>query len=365
MAFYTPEERKRYWRMYPLIEKIKFIGPIKTGKMVMNAAMRNVDNRQKHTKLLSSATSIQLEPTTKCNLRCKFCISPLWDRRGKDMSFTDFKKTVDSFPCLTEIHMQGIGEPLMCKDFEKMLEYCKKKRILLSTTTNATLINEEKAEMLVSSGMDLIVASFDGAKKETFESIRIGAKYDKVIENIRTLIRVRGERKRPAIIFNFTGCMENLHELPDVLRLAKEIGIDGVEVWGVHFWTDNRFQEKHPGISLAENAEYSRKILKESLALAKELGIPLKLAGDINKTEDPGKRAMCQRPFRSCFITFDGYVTICADIADPRKANVGNIFETDFGKIWNGSKYVANREECLKGILSEQCKVCGGHNTIR
>jgi len=67
--------------------------------------------------------------------------------------------------------MQGVGDPIIL---------------------NATLINRETALRLVESGIDLIMVSFDGASRETFESIRVGANYETVIKNIGQLIKAEG-----------------------------------------------------------------------------------------------------------------------------------------------------------------------------
>jgi MoaA/NifB/PqqE/SkfB family radical SAM enzyme len=372
MAFYTDEEKKRYGGYYPRIDRLMYQGPVKGLKVACDMIGKKIDRKKKNTKLLFSPTSIQVEPTTKCNLRCKFCISNVWDRKGMDMSFSDFKKTIDQFPCAVEILLQGIGEPLMCKDLYKMIEYCNRKRIMVTITTNAMLLDEAAAKKIVAAGTRWIVISLDGAKKETVESIRIGTNYDKVIDNIKTLVRVRGERKRPHIIVNFTGCKDNIRELPDVIRLAKELGLDAVETWGVHFWANEKLEDKNKGQTLGENIEEAKKVMNESLKLAEELKIPLLLTGTATRTELYSKedaqlqedQKLCRKTFKSCFITVDGYVTTCANSPDPRKGNFGNVLKDDFKRIWNGPAYVTARKDRLCGKIPDQCKTCTGPHTV-
>jgi|Deesub1362B_J571_1020462.scaffolds.fasta_scaffold15116_2 MoaA/NifB/PqqE/SkfB family radical SAM enzyme len=142
---------------YPKFEKIREIGFKKSILVSYNMLLKKIDKIQKRTSLLSRPISLQIEPTTKCNLKCTFCESPLWDRRGMDMSFSDFKKIIDQFPYLVTLLLQGIGEPLLCKDFFKMIEYCKLKKIIVGITTNGMLMNEEIAKKLVDSKIDYVI----------------------------------------------------------------------------------------------------------------------------------------------------------------------------------------------------------------
>ena len=351
---------------FPKLEQARYVGYKKSILILYNQLLRKIDKIQKRTVLLSRPISLQLEPTTKCNLRCPFCESPIWDRRGMDMKFSDFKKIIDQFPLLRILLLQGIGEPLLCKDFFKMVEYCKSKKILVGITTNGTLINKKVAEKLVNYKIDYVIMSIDGATSETFERIRVGAKFEQVIENAINLVKTRGENKKPKIIFLFTGTRDNIHELPQVVELAKEIGIDAMEAQDTHFWSDEELKERIDNRTLRKDMAYTRKFVNDAIVKAKELGIPFTWLGsggrktlytdkDFQLHADP---RLCQMVFRSCFITVDGYVTTCACCPDPRKLNFGNILEQNFEEIWNSPKYIAIRKARLEGKIPDYCKTC-------
>jgi len=351
---------------YRKLEKARYIG-YKKGMMVLfNLFLKKIDKIQKRTKLLSRPISLQLEPTTKCNLRCPFCESPLWDRRGMDMKFSDFKKIIDQFPFLVTLLLQGIGEPLLAKDFFKMIEYCKRKRIIVGITTNGTLIDGQMAKKLVDYEIDYIIISVDGATAETFERIKVGAKFEQVIGNTVNLIKARGERKKPMILFHFTGTNDNIHELPQVVELAEDIGVDIVEAQDTHFWGDEELKERINDKTLRQEIDKSRKFVNEAIIKAKELGIPFNWLGtggrkslySDNELQLHADQRLCQKVFRSCFITVDGYVTTCACCPDPRKLNFGNVLEQDFDTIWNSPKYVALRKARLEGKIPDYCKMC-------
>jgi radical SAM protein with 4Fe4S-binding SPASM domain len=55
------------------------------------------------------------------------------------------------------------------------------------------LLTEEKSRAIIEAGLDRISISIDGTDKSSYESVRIGAKFDIVVANIETLLRVRDE----------------------------------------------------------------------------------------------------------------------------------------------------------------------------
>jgi len=350
--------------VYSRLEKARNIGLKKSMLVGYNLFLRKIDMSLKRTALLSRPTSLQLECTTKCNLRCMMCDSPIWDRRGMEMKFSDFKKIIDQFPFLVSVNLQGMGEPLLNKDLFKMITYCKSKKIMVLFTTNATLLDEIIAKKIVDSGLDYIVISVDGATPETFERIRRGAKFGQVIENIKKLVVARGELKKPRIIFHFCATMDNIEELPDVVKLAKNVGADGVEGLDVIFWGKKYLKEKLNEKTLESDMVKAKRIINNAKMEAERMGLKFLWWGTTKELLSNEKLPLhpdprlCKAPFRSCFITVDGYVTCCSDVPDPRILNFGNIFEQSFDEIWNSPEYIAFRKAFLKGELPEPCKEC-------
>ena len=80
------------------------------------------------------------------------------------------------------------------------IKYAKEKGILETIiNTNATNLTIENSNKLIESGLDLIIYSFDGGTKETYEKMRPGRfqknSFSKVYENIRNFHKVRNEKK--------------------------------------------------------------------------------------------------------------------------------------------------------------------------
>src|ERR671933_714428 len=111
---------------------------------------------------------VQIEPVGQCNLRCQMC--PIQFRQDGPpfgpvafMPFDAFTRTLDQFANVTELHLQGLGEPLMHPKFFDMVEYAVQKNIRVTTNTNLTLMNRRLAERCVKSGLDRLFVSIDGA----------------------------------------------------------------------------------------------------------------------------------------------------------------------------------------------------------
>jgi radical SAM protein with 4Fe4S-binding SPASM domain len=66
----------------------------------------------------------------------------------------------------------------------------------------------------------------------------------------------------------------------------------------------------------------------------------------------------CVKPYYSCYITADGYVTACCVNPDPERHNFGNILETRFADIWKGQAYKTMRKAFSKGNIPEYCFTC-------
>src|SRR5947209_6666893 len=137
-------------------------------------------------------TFLQVEPVGQCNLRCQMC--PIQFRTDGPphgppafMAFQTFTGLVDENPRLETLHLQGLGEPLMHPRFVDMVRYAAGRGIRVTTNSNFTLVNERKAAAIVDSGLDCLHVSIDGATTETYERIRVRARFEKVLGNLRLL----------------------------------------------------------------------------------------------------------------------------------------------------------------------------------
>src|SRR5205823_5770333 len=135
------------------------------------------------------------------------------------LAFIDFNvytRLVDSFPNLSELQLQGMGEPMMHPRFFDMVAYAAGKGIEVSTNSNLTLLSERRAHLCVLSGLGYLHVSLDGASAETYEAIRVRARFDRVLRNLRHLIEARRQAasELPRVRLVAVAMRTNLHELP-------------------------------------------------------------------------------------------------------------------------------------------------------
>src|SRR5436305_2499759 len=184
------------------------------------------DQRKRRMEL---PTYVQIEPVGQCNLRCQMC-SIQFRQDGPPygplafMDFGQFTRLIDQFVNVQELHLQGLGEPLMHPRFFDMVAYAAERDIHVTTNTNLTLLNDRRAERCVTSGLANLHVSIDGANAVTYERIRVRAHFERVVRNLERLLAAR-ERlgsKFPHIILVVVVMRQNLHELPDLVRLAHQ-----------------------------------------------------------------------------------------------------------------------------------------------
>lgn len=143
-------------------------------------------------------TSLIIEPTNTCNLRCTFCfVTEGMTREGGFMEFDLFKKIIDDSPDLEHLCMHNWGEPLLHKDIFKMIEYAKNKGVnYVVMNTNGTLLTDKMIDQIVDSKLDIIRFSIDGSA-ETFKRVR-GVELQNIEQNINKLKNVK-EIRRPEL----------------------------------------------------------------------------------------------------------------------------------------------------------------------
>ena len=144
---------------------------------------------------------IAIEPASKCNLRCPMCFQV-------DKTFTDghpmglmrmelFKKIIDQAAegGTGAISIGSRGEPFLNRNLSEMIKYASDKGAFydLKINTNATVLPERACHALLSSKMNVITLSIDAHEKELYESIRVNAKFEKVLANVKRLNKIRKE----------------------------------------------------------------------------------------------------------------------------------------------------------------------------
>ncbi|MBP6334521.1 MAG: SPASM domain-containing protein [Bacteroidia bacterium] len=286
--------------------------------------------------------SLSIEPTTSCNLRCPECPSGLRSfSRPTGMLDPDFFKRI-----LNQVHDRVFyltfyfqGEPFLNPSFLEMVSYASKKKMYTATSTNAHYLTDEVACKTVESGIDRLIISIDGTSQETYEQYRIGGSLEKVIEGTKRVVywKKKLNSSKPYLVFQFLVVRPNEHQVEDVKKLAKEIGVDKVV-----FKTAQIYDFEKGSDLIPVNEKYSR-----------------------YKKMDDGKFVInnslmnqCWKLWHSTVITWDGNVVPCCFDKDASH-KMGSLKENSFQEVWNAAPYLAFRNSLLKNRKEiDICKNC-------
>jgi radical SAM protein with 4Fe4S-binding SPASM domain len=112
------------------------------------------------------------------------------------------------------------GEPFMSPHLKDMILYARQKGIVVGFTTNGTLWDDEMIDFVIENKVASLCVSLDGATKETYEQVRIGADFDKVLRNIHRLLERKAQlgSSTPYLQINMALFPENRHEQEKIIQ---------------------------------------------------------------------------------------------------------------------------------------------------
>lgn len=308
--------------------------------------------------------TVQLETTGVCNLRCTMCPTTYYPSH-RNLRDEVFEGYLGAAPHVQNIVLSYGGEPLLYGKFFKVVERLREVApdCHISFNSNATYFTEEACEKLVGFRVNEIVVSMDGATAETYNKIRVRSDFDKVVENIRRLVRARGSAPLPVLGFLLVAAKNNVHEMAQLVELAHTLGLQKVMINGLEPYEEaNRFMatySERPDPSIARHFE-------EAEALAKRHGIEFQMPSLIATRE----RKYCPA-LTVCLIDGDGEVYPCwqysTDIPfyyhgeltkHKGPLSFGNIAERPLYDIWNSPEYRKFRDDLRDHRFYPECRQC-------
>jgi radical SAM protein with 4Fe4S-binding SPASM domain len=275
--------------------------------------------------------SISFEPTTSCNLRCPECPSGLraFTRPTGMLQNDFFRQTIDQLSKdLLYLVFYFQGEPYLNPSFLDMVKYATEKGIYTATSTNAHYLTDENARKTVESGLDRLIISIDGTTQDVYQQYRVGGKLHKVLEGARNIVKWKKElnSKTPFVFFQFLVVKPNEHQIEDVKRLAKEVGVDEVR-----FKTAQVYDyETDPNNLIPTIEKYSR--------YRKNQQGQMEFKNALNNH--------CWRLWHATVISWDGLVVPCCFDKDAQHP-LGDLKGKSFKEIWHNDKYKRFRKQVL------------------
>lgn len=269
---------------------------------------------------------IQIEPTSICNYRCVFCYQTdaTLTRKANghmgQMTLDTFRRVVDQIAGEVEaVTLASRGEPLVCRDIEKMLAYAAGKFLGLKINTNAWFLDEARAHALLAAEPNTLVFSADAADPETYRRLRVGGDLERVVTNIRRFQDIRAR--------HYPRC-RTITRVSGVRYQAAGQDFAAIE----RFWRDLADQVVFVDYNPWENA----------------------YDAPANGVTTP-----CSDLWRRTFVWWDGRVNPC-DVDYRSTLALGSVFERSVSEIWTGEGYQmlrAAQEEGRRQTLSP-CRGC-------
>ena len=295
--------------------------------------------------------ALQVEVTSACNLRCAMCLvryRPPVNKLAGALPLDLYRRLLDEVPPLRRLTLQGLGEPLLSPYLLDMIRLAKRNGVEVGFNSNATLLTRAKADALVATGLDWLHVSLDGARAGTFEAIRDGADFAKVVANLAGLVaakRAAGGDK-PWIRVVFVAMRRNVAELPELVELMGRVGVQEVRVQNLaHDFADTpddgpyrEIRDYTAAEALWTSADQAAATssFAQARAAAREYGLEVRLPHLAASVATGGR---CTWPWDAAYVTSAGVVQPCCMVMGDDRVALGDLNETSFPSIWAGPAY--------------------------
>jgi len=317
-----------------------------------------------------------------CNRRCIMCEQHSGfaekNRQNRIMPFDIIEKVVaETAPKgLREIIPSTMGEPLLYGDFEKIIELCRKYEIKLNLTTNGSFPRlgvNRWAELIVPVTSD-VKFSWNGAVKETYESIMVGGSWEESLRNVKAFIAVRDEHSKNGgnycrVTFQLTFMERNTPELADMVKLAIDLGVDRVK--GHHLWVNSDEMKDENMRRNSDSIKRWNEAVKKTLEIAKkhksanEKNIVLENIFYLKESasDEHVQNSICPFLGQEAWFNTRGEFCPCCAPDEKRKTlgNFGGINEKSFAEIWESEQYA----ELVRNYKNNPiCKTCNMRRAV-
>jgi len=166
--------------------------------------------------------SFDLEITARCNNDCSHCYInlPAGDQAAKEQELTpaEIGRIADEAIALGAVWVLITGgEPLLREDFEEIYHLLKRKGLLVSVFTNATMVKQEHVDLFKKYPPRDIEVSVYGATKEIYEKVtRRPGSFDAFQRGLRLLIDSGVKVRLKAMALR-----SNYHDLPKISEFCR------------------------------------------------------------------------------------------------------------------------------------------------
>ena len=269
------------------------------------------------------------------------------------------KLAIELFPTLRIMNLTVMGEPLLSKGIDRLLNLLNTYSVGLEIFTNGMLLKDDSFIRKLFSNLVSLNVSIDAATKETYSKIRSGGDFNQVIRNLRSFDKIRrdlGDKVNCAVRLNYTLMRRNIEEFPRFIELANELGADVVNASHIVI-----FREDLKNESLIFHKSLANENIKKAQEIAHSLGIIL-MSPPPYSDVFPGLYALVNEVSKDCsflwkntFVNWDGEVLPCCGTVG---VSVGNVRKASFKDVWNGPAYKEMRKRLVTNEPLHCCLDC-------
>lgn len=300
----------------------------------------------------------------RCNLKCQGCHYWRLDHYVEELSAVEWIRVlqeIKDFVGPFHINFSG-GEPLLKHGIFDILNFCRDNEILAGLTTNAVILKDRQAEQLVEAKLFSLNISLDGAEAATHDLQRgVKGSYAKVLRTV-DLMKTRSKTTGipVPIVIKPTVSRLNFKEMPDLVRMAADMGVNGILFQPINDWGTTEIQNLW-----IDDFDALHSVVEQIVAL-KEQGYPI-LSADwhikdwvrhfkkapTTLSADPNG-VQCWVGMTTMAVKTDGTVINCHTL-DP----IGSVKNQSIRDIWHGEVARQRRAETVKCTIgcSENCTI--------
>ncbi len=293
---------------------------------------------------------VLIDTTNTCNLRCSFCTR--YNNKVTHMTSSEFAVILSKIhPYTRSLQLSCAWEYSIAKNAVEIVKNLAKYEIPCTTIyTNGNVLPDSLVEALIYAKLNNFVVSIGEVKKETYEKIRKGGNFERVLANIRKLDTFKKEQASnyPRLCVNLTLIHSNIYELIDFIELAHDLGIE--EIRGRHLILNEGLDVENEMIQ--DKAE-ANNIIESASDRAIEYGMDF----FIPKYSKQIVSKSCYAPWHQFYIASNGEVSVCPRIHVYTK--IGNLIYDDLMSIVKSSEIQELQHQFnTKDFTNPVCMIC-------
>lgn len=317
-------------------------------------------------RLLARPLRIHLEVNDFCNLNCIMCArrNPEIPKDRGELSLKVVEKLAPWFKYASYVGLAGNGEPFLHTRFFDILTLVAKKGSVPSIVTNATLLKPDVVERLTQLGPSILIISIDGATKASFEQIRRGADFDKIMESLEYINRLKARKNSAFPVINFIICLmrQNVNELAGIVKLGAQMGAALVMAQAMFPYNPKMAD------SVINDSDEIAEPLQKARQVARELNVRFEyipLGSGLNgrsREKSNSHRLYCEHIWQLLYVDVTGEARYCCFWTEGETLK---ILEHAPEAIWNSPGFQKLRRRIRQGNYPDSCKDChmlGYHN---